>query len=127
VTRSRRYDGGCELPTVPRSVRTRHYRYAYAQATDRRGANGLVKVDLERQTATEWWARGVYVEEPRMVQRPGADAEDDGVVLAPALDTDAERSALLVFDAETLSLLARAPLPHAVPFGFHGRFFPSDG
>ena len=127
VTRSRRYDGGCELPTVPRSVRTRPYRYAYAQATDRRGANGLVKVDLERETATEWWARGVYVEEPRMVQRPGADAEDDGVVLAPALDTDAERSALLVFDAETLSLLARAPLPHAVPFGFHGRFFPSDG
>jgi carotenoid cleavage dioxygenase-like enzyme len=127
VTRSRRYDGGCELPTVPRSVRTRPYRYAYAQATDRRGANGLVKVDLEGATATEWWARGVYVEEPRMVRRPGADAEDAGVVLAPALDTDAERSVLLVFDAETLSLLARAPLPHAVPFGFHGRFFPTDG
>jgi carotenoid cleavage dioxygenase-like enzyme len=127
VTRARRYDGGCELPTVPRSVRTRPYRYAYAQATDRRGANGLVKVDLDRGTATEWWARGVYVEEPRMVQRPGADAEDAGVVLAPALDTGAERSALLVFDAETLSPLARAPLPHAVPFGFHGRFFPTDG
>jgi len=126
VTRTRRYDGGLELPTVPPAVRTRPYRYAYAQATDRRGANGLVKVDLDRETATEWWGRGVYVEEPRMVQRPGADAEDDGVVLAPALDTDAERSVLLVFDAETLSLLARAPLPHAVPFGFHGRFFPAD-
>jgi len=126
VTRTRRYDGGLELPTVPRAVRTRPYRYAYAQATDRRGANGLVKVDLDRGTATEWWGQGVYVEEPRMVGRPGADAEDDGVVLAPALDTDAERSVLLVFDAGTLSLLARAPLPHAVPFGFHGRFFP-DG
>jgi carotenoid cleavage dioxygenase-like enzyme len=35
---------------------------------------------------------------------------------------------LLVFDAETLTERARAPLPHAVPFGFHGRYFPElDG
>jgi len=126
VERSRRYDGGLELPTVPRGVRGRPYRYAYAQATDREGANGLLKVDLEREIAREWWERGVYVEEPRMVQRPGADAADDGVVLAPALDTRAERSLLLAFDAETLTERARAPLPQALPFGFHGRFFP-DG
>ncbi|MFB6233001.1 MAG: carotenoid oxygenase family protein, partial [Haloarculaceae archaeon] len=31
---------------------------------------------------------------------------------------------LLVFDAETLTVAARAVLPHAEPFGFHGRFFP---
>jgi carotenoid cleavage dioxygenase-like enzyme len=124
VRRSRRYDGGIELPTVPRSVRGRPYRYAYGQATDRSGANGLVKVDIEAGTATEWWESGVYVEEPRTVQRPGGSGEDDGVVIAPALDTKRERSVLLVFDAETLTELARAPLPHAVPFGFHGRFFP---
>jgi len=124
VERTRRYDGGLELPTVPRAVRGRRYRYAYAQATDRRGANGLVKADLGTGAAMEWWERGVYVEEPRMVQHPDADAEDEGVVLAPALDTDAERSMLLVFDAATLTERARAPLPHAVPFGFHGRFFP---
>jgi carotenoid cleavage dioxygenase-like enzyme len=127
TARTPRHDGGVELPTVPRSLRTRPYRYAYAQATDRRGANGLAKVDVEAGTATEWWSRGVYVEEPRAVRRPDADAEDDGVVLAPALDVDAERSVLLVFDAGTLDLRARAPLPHAVPFGFHGRFFPDVG
>jgi carotenoid cleavage dioxygenase-like enzyme len=127
TARTPRHDGGVELPTVPRSVRTRPYRYAYAQATDRRGANGLAKVDVEAGTTTEWWSRGVYVEEPRAVRRPDADAEDDGVVLAPALDVDAERSVLLVFDAGTLDLRARAPLPHAVPFGFHGRFFPDVG
>ncbi len=120
----RRSPGGIELPTVPPAVRTRPYRYAYGQATDRPGANGLVKVDVEAGTATEWWEEGVYVEEPRMVQRPDGDAEDEGVVLAPALDTDAERTYLLVFDAETLTVRARARLPHAVPFGFHGRFFP---
>ena len=120
----RRYDGGIELPTVPRDVRTRPYRYAYGQATAREGANGLVKVDLERETATEWFESSVYVEEPRVVRRPDADAEDDGVVIATALDADRERSILLVFDAATLEERARAPLPHVVPFGFHGRFFP---
>ncbi|QLD87298.1 carotenoid oxygenase family protein [Natronomonas halophila] len=124
VSRSRQYDGGLELPTVPRAVRGRPYRYAYAQATDRRGANGLAKIDVESGTATEWWERGVYVEEPRMVQHPEAEGEDEGVVLAPALDTEAERSILLIFDAETLTELARAPLPHVVPFGFHGRYLP---
>jgi carotenoid cleavage dioxygenase-like enzyme len=124
LERSRGYDDGLELPTVPRAVRGRRYRYAYAQATDREGGNGLLKVNPERGTGTEWWQRGVYVEEPRMVQRPDGDREDDGVVLAPALHTEEGRSMLLIFDAETLTERARAPLPHAVPFGFHGRYFP---
>ncbi|MEF8907063.1 MAG: carotenoid oxygenase family protein [Haloarculaceae archaeon] len=133
VTRERLYDGGMELPTVPRAVRAREHRYAYGQATDREGANGLVKVDTETGSAREWWERGVYVEEPRVVRHPdagdpvdgdGSADEDRGVVLAPALDVDAERSMLLVFDARTLEELARARLPHHHPFGFHGRFFP---
>ncbi len=130
VTRERLYDGGMELPTVPRAVRARAHRYAYGQATDREGVNGLVKVDTETGSAREWWERGVYVEEPRMVRHPDAadpadGGEDEGVVLAPALDVDAERSMLLVFDARTLEELARAHLPHHHPFGFHGRFFPA--
>ena len=141
VLRERLYDGGMELPTGPRAVRAREYRYAYGQATDREGANGLVKVDTESGSAREWWERGVYVEEPRVVRHPeagdpagggpgdgdagdGGNEEDRGVVLAPALDVEAERSMLLVFDARTLEELARARLPHHHPFGFHGRFFP---
>ena len=123
VDRTRLYDGGMELPRVARSVVGRRHRYAYGQATDRAGANGLVKVDCERRTAREWWERGVYVEEPIPVQHPDADGEDDGVVLATALDTKADRTVLLVFDAATLELLARARLPHAEPFGFHGRYY----
>jgi carotenoid cleavage dioxygenase-like enzyme len=124
VERSQLYDGGIELPRVPRDRIGRRHRYAYGQVTDRAGANGLVKVDCETGTAREWWEQSVYVEEPLPVQRPGGDAEDDGVVLAPALDAQEDRTTLLVFDAATLDVLARAPLPHAEPFGFHGRFFP---
>ena len=124
ISRRRLYDGGLELPTVRTDRQTKPYRYVYAQATDREGANGLVKVDTERETATEFWQRDLYVEEPWMVPRPDGDAADDGVVLAPALDVDTERSVLLVLDAATLDELARAPVPHHNPFGFHGRFFP---
>lgn len=124
VERSRLYDGGLEMPRVARETVGSRHRYAYGQATDRDGANGLVKVDCQRGTAREWWERSVYVEEPVPVRRPGADREDDGVVLATALDVERERSMLLVFDAETLEVRARAHLPHAEPFGFHGRFFP---
>ena len=125
VDRTRLYDGGMELPRVPRSRTARPHRYAYGQATDRDGANGLVKVDCAAGTAREWWERSVYVEEPIPVLRPGAEAADDGVVLATALDAERERTSLLVFDAATLDVLARVPLPHAEPFGFHGRFFPA--
>jgi len=123
VERSRLYDGGIELPRVPRERVGRQHRYAYGQVTDREGANGLVKVDCDTGTAQEWWERSVYVEEPLPVQHPDPDSEDNGVVLATALDVERERTTLLVFDAATLDVRARAPLPHAEPFGFHGRFF----
>ncbi|MFB6171933.1 MAG: carotenoid oxygenase family protein [Haloarculaceae archaeon] len=123
VDRSVLSGGGMALPRVAREDVGRRHRYAYAQATDREGANGLVKLDCERGTAREWWSASEYVEEPIPVRRPGADADDDGVVLATALDVERERTSVLVFDAATLDLLARARLPHAEPFGFHGRFF----
>jgi carotenoid cleavage dioxygenase-like enzyme len=123
VSREQLYDGGIELPTVPKALQTTNYWYAYGQATDREGANGLVKVDTERGQATEWWQTDLYVEEPWMIQHPEAETEDEGVVLAPALDVSTERSLLLVFDGETLDELGRAPVPHHNPFGFHGRFF----
>ena len=123
VDRSTLHQVGVELPRVAPDVVGREYRYAYAQATDREGTNGLVKLDVETGRTREWWEDGVFVEEPIPVRRPGATAEDDGVVVAPALDSRAEETRLLVFDAGTLALLADASLPHAEPFGFHGRFF----
>ncbi len=125
VTRTRLHDGGMELPVVAASARTREHRYVYAQATGRSGANGLVKVDTRTGGATTWWEDDLYLEEPRVVERPDASAEDAGVVLVPAIDANGDHSLLLVLDAADLSERARAHLPHQHPFGFHGRFFPA--
>ena len=117
--------GGMELPRVVAGKTGRRHRYAYGQSTDRSGANGLVKVDCAGPSSREWFERGLYLEEPIPIQRPGATSGDDGVVVTTAVDVERERSLLLVFDAETLALQARVELPHVEPFGFHGRFFPS--
>nr|WP_321575785.1 carotenoid oxygenase family protein [Halosolutus amylolyticus] len=57
------------------------------------------------------------------MRRPEATSEDDGVVMATALDVDREQTMVLIFDTKTLTLQARAFFPHPEPFGFHGRFF----
>ena len=46
-------------------------------------------------------------------------------MLSVVLDARAGRSFLLVLDAGTFEELARAEVPHHIPFGFHGQFFGS--
>jgi len=134
VTRRNLYTG-TELPRTSPAVRTEQYRYAYGQATSREGQNGLVKVNVETGAATEWWADGHYAGEPIFVPKPVGEEtdesasddtrpEDRGVLLAPVLDADSEESLLLVLDGESFEEVARAEVPHHIPFGFHGEFFP---
>jgi carotenoid cleavage dioxygenase-like enzyme len=120
--RTRLAADGLELPRIRRGAIARRHRYAYGQATAHDDANGLLKLDCDTGETREWVESGVYLEEPIPVRRPDADAPDDGVILATALDTHLDRTRLLVFDAATLDLRGEARLPHAEPFGFHGRY-----
>jgi beta,beta-carotene 9',10'-dioxygenase len=43
------------------------------------------------------------------------------VILSVVLDALTARSHLLVLDARSLAEVARARVPHHIPFGFHGR------
>ncbi|GAB7012162.1 carotenoid oxygenase family protein [Halolamina salina] len=116
-----------EMPRFSPRVHTREYEHVFAQSTEMDGGNALVRVDVAGENpgvARRWEEPGVFSGEPIFVPRPEGDAEADGVVLSLCLDADAERSVLLVLDGD-LTELARAPLPHAVPFGFHGEYFVS--
>ncbi|MFB6120930.1 MAG: carotenoid oxygenase family protein [Halobacteriaceae archaeon] len=120
----RRHEG-ITLPRIAPGRHTRGYRYAYGQSPGDAGfATGVVKVDVPNGTATTWRPDGeTYPGEPVFVPRPGGTAEDDGVLLVVALDGEAERSVLHCLDAQTLAETGRAPLPHVLPFDFHGRFW----
>jgi beta,beta-carotene 9',10'-dioxygenase len=82
-----------------------------------------VKVDVERRESTVWAQPGTYPGEPVFVRLPGEEQEDAGVLLSVVLDPAASASFLLVLDAADLAEVARAWVPHGIPFGFHGNYF----
>jgi beta,beta-carotene 9',10'-dioxygenase len=81
-----------------------------------------VKVDTADRTAQVWAAEGCHPGEPVFVPAPGAQAEDDGVVLAVVLDEHKGASFLLVLDARSFAEVGRAEVPHHIPAGFHGQY-----
>jgi carotenoid cleavage dioxygenase-like enzyme len=120
----RRVDANLELPRIDDRVEGRRYRVAYGIGTHKEDsfADRLVKADVEAGTAATWEEDGLHPGEPVYVPRPGGSGEDEGVVLSVVLDVEAERSLLLVLDAESFDERARAAVPHALPFDFHGTF-----
>jgi len=56
------------------------------------------------------------------VPRPHARHEDDGVIMSVVLDGRRRASALVVLDAKSMQEIARASVPHHIPFGFHGLY-----
>ena len=104
-------------------VNGRAYRFAYGVGV-RKAAfiDTLVKLDARTGDTREWREAGSYPGEPIFVRRPGTRREDDGVLLSVVLEARRKASSLVVLDARTLTELARASVPHHIPFGLHGLF-----
>jgi beta,beta-carotene 9',10'-dioxygenase len=124
VTRELLGEGDLELPRINYRARNeRPYRFVWGNAAGSSDwLEQIVKVDTQDGSRLSFGERGCYPGEPVFVARPGAEREDDGVLLSVVLDARAQRSLLLVLDAADLSELARAQVPHHVPFSFHGQF-----
>jgi carotenoid cleavage dioxygenase-like enzyme len=117
-----------ELPRINYGrANGRPYRYAYGIGMRDHRRSGyvdqLVKVDVREGRARIWRERGCYPGEAVFVPAPGARREDDGVALSVVLDAPRGRSFLLVLDARSFTEMARAEVPHHIPFGFHGEVF----
>ncbi len=123
-------DERLELPRIHDGRATAQpYQYVYGVGTRETDnfTDQLVKIDAETGAAQTWHEAGTYPGEPVFVPHPEGTDEDDGVLLSVVLDPDAEQSFLLVLDADTFTERARATVPHAIPFGFHGQFFGEQG
>ena len=122
--RSERLAEDIELPRINyRRCNERPYRYVWGNGTGPSGwLERIVKADTAEGSLLSWSQPGCFPGEPVFVARPQAQREDDGVLLSVVLDADAGRSLLLVLDAADLSELARAQVPHHIPFSFHGQF-----
>ena len=83
----------------------------------------LVKVDVKTGAMKSWQQQGCYPGEPVFVAAPNASAEDEGVILSLVLNASQRKTFLLVLEARSFEEIARAEVPHIIPFGFHGQFF----
>jgi len=123
VSRERLIEEPIELPRINYGrCNERRYRYTWGVGAASGWLDRIVKADLERGDSAVWTQEGCYPGEPVFVAAPDAQREDDGVLLSVVLDATEGNSFLLVLDAATLSEIARATVPHHIPFGFHGQF-----
>lgn len=111
-----------DLPRINAGCTATWHRYVWGVGMGTGWVDHLVKIDTADGSARFWCEPDQYPGEPVFVRRPGAEQEDDGVLLSVVLDAARGHSALLVLDAATLRPLARAAVPHHIPHGFHGRF-----
>ncbi len=116
-----------DFPRINLWLNTHEHRYMYAAGTRSNPSddfvNQLFKLDVRSRSIQTWFEDGCYPGEPVFVSASRDGAEDDGVILSLALNSARRTSFLLVLDASSFSELARAELPHHVPFGLHGQFF----
>ncbi len=101
------------------------YRFVWGAALAPAGAGWssvLHKVDTHTGDARTYADPTFTYGEPVFVARPGAEAEDEGVLLTIGSHVHDECSRLLVLDAVTLEPLARCDAALSIPLGFHGNF-----
>jgi carotenoid cleavage dioxygenase-like enzyme len=123
VTSERLLDEPLELPRINyMRCNERPYRYVWGVGIGSGWLDRIVKGDVMQRRSTVWSEDGCFPGEPVFVASPDAREEDDGVLLSVVLDGHTGRSFLLVLDAHSLEELARAEVPHHIPFGFHGQF-----
>jgi beta-carotene 15,15'-monooxygenase len=122
------YDDGTALPTVSPAQWNRKHRYIYAMSLDEpitEWATAVMKHDIEQDTTAEFAGVCDYFTEPIFVPSPEAEHQDSGVVIVVGLDVSTEHSHLVVLDGSSFTLRAHSQLPVALPFDFHGRYFPN--
>ena len=116
-------DEGFDLPRINyERCHERPYRYVWGAGSRGGWIDEIVAADLERRTTETWWEPDLYPGEPVFVPEPGAAGENEGVLLSIVLDAARGTSFLLVLDAASLVEVARASVPHHIPFHFHGQF-----
>jgi len=120
---------GIDMPKINPEHLSKEYRYMWGcggfEQAFFKGAVG--KIDVVTGECRSWRATPDTVcTEPVFVPRPGADAEDDGVLVVTSVSFNPEeRDAFVVLDAKTLTELARAEIDQQLGGSLHATFLPN--
>ncbi|TPX13795.1 uncharacterized protein E0L32_005739 [Thyridium curvatum] len=113
-----------DMPTINPRYACKRHRYVYCLNNRGRSTlfDGLAKVDMETRDVLMWAGPpGHSPGEAIFLGRPGAEGEDDGVLLSVVLDGENKKSYLLCLDARTMTELGRAECEFAIAIGLHGQ------
>lgn len=115
-----------ELPRINDDYTGRKHRYVYGGTALSCGVRRLMKFDCENKEVKDWISDDDHCPgECIFAPRPGATAEDDGVIMCPVISQKANvPSFLVMLDAASFKEIARATVPadQKVSFTFHGFF-----
>jgi len=117
---------GMDLYAIHPALKGRKHRYVWSMGNhgdeSHEGVwwNSIIKIDQKTNKTLEWWKEDHYPSEVSFIPRPGAFAEDDGVLISTVMGVPEQRSYLLVLDARTLKQIATADAPEFLPFPSHG-------
>ncbi|MBS4035137.1 MAG: carotenoid oxygenase family protein [Ignavibacterium sp.] len=104
-----------------------NYQFIYSIGMDSKAKNSfydqIVKSDIKSGKSVVWSEQNCFPGEPVFIRNPKSKSEDDGIILSVVLDESKGNSFLLVMDAQSFTEIARAEIPHAVLFGYHGNFY----
>ncbi len=122
-----------ELPRINYALKnTKDYQFVYGISLNKDNGiffNQLIKINVkENKEGTSlmpqiWEEDDCYPGEPVFIKSPEAKNEDDGIILSVVLNSKKQNSFLLILDAISFQEIARAEVPHHIPFGFHGQFY----
>ena len=114
-----------DFPMINNNYNGKKNRYVYGWVSIDYWRQTLVKKDLENSMNDKMWSQNShYPGEVFFIPRPGAEAEDDGVLVTVVFDGKKKSSYLLLLDGQTFTEVNRSYLPFKVPFSFHGNWFP---
>ena len=104
-----------------------NYQFIYSIGIDSKAKNSfydqIVKSDIKSGKSIIWSEENCFPGEPVFIRNPKSKSEDDGIILSVVLDELKGNSFLLVMEAQSFTEIARAEIPHAVLFGYHGNFY----
>jgi beta,beta-carotene 9',10'-dioxygenase len=112
-----------ELPQINPAKLMHEYQYLYALTGEHNLAHQIIKLDLHSKRHEKWDCKGCYPTEPIFIAKPDASKEDEGVILSVVLDSHAQKSFLLILDAQSFKEIGRAYVPCHIPFTVHSKFF----
>jgi len=109
-----------DFPLINPLYEGKPYCFAYGQAIVETKRQYLVKKNIcDSSEDKVWFVENHYTGEPYFIPRPGAEKEDDGVLLVTVMNGYTGESYLLLLDGESFETIAKATLPEFIPMSIH--------